>query len=235
VVAVSPGIIDDFRQWGFDRSDIQVITNGYDEDDFKEQDESYSTLPPDRFTFHLYGTISPNAPPEPFFRALSAWIKANPELADKVEVSHRGAVIGVDLEHLLQKYELPKRVTSLGYAPHWFAVKELQNAHALVISVADRPGVRSNIPGRIYECLRSRRPILAFVPPDGAAAGILQGFEGVRLVEPTDKTTAVEAIDSLVTGWQNSQPPQEHARKDVTGYSRKSLTEKLIAAFTSSR
>jgi len=231
VVTVSPGIVDDFRRWGFDRPDIEVITNGYDEDDFKSQDESDSILPPERFRFHMYGTISPQAPPDPFFRALSVWLKKNPEQADKIEVSHRGAIIGIHLDDLFQKYDLPKRFASLGYAPHWFAVKELMNVNALVISVADRPGLKSNIPGRVYECLRSGRPILAFVPPDGAAADILRQFDGVWVMDPKERESGIRAIDRLFRQCATDLQAEEYLRENITVYSRKVLTDRLAEAF----
>ncbi|MFC1475986.1 glycosyltransferase family 4 protein [Candidatus Zixiibacteriota bacterium] len=231
VVAVSPGIVDDFRRMGFTRENIEIITNGYDEDDFQDIHESYDLLTPKRFRFHLYGTISPNAPPEPFFRALSTWRQQHPDLADQVEVSHRGAVIDVDLDDLTKRYDLPQRFTSLGYAPHWFAVKELFEPHCLVLSVADRPGLRSNIPGRIFECLRSHRPILAFVPPDGAAAGILQQFAGVTIINPADENRATETINSLFNNWRPHPRPQVYTRENITEYSRERLTGRLENLF----
>ena len=227
VIAVSPGIIEDFRRWGFNRPDIEIITNGYDEDDFTGWDEQEDTLSSTRFTFHIYGTISPNAPLDPFLRALSTWLKAHPEMKDKIEISHRGMVIGPTLEELARKYDLPPRCASLGYAPHWYAVRELSTAHALVISVADRPGLRSNIPGRVYECLRSGRPILAFVPPDGAAAEVLKQFQGIAIINPHDEQTAVERIDHLLGVWQENQHPAMDARETVNRYSREQLTKRL--------
>ncbi len=231
VTAVSPGIVDDFKSWGALRDDIPIITNGYDEDDFATGGQTYDTLEPNRLRFHLYGTISANAPPEPFLTALSAWRKSNPEAAGKVELSHRGAIVDYDLDSLIEKYDLPKRFASLGYAPHWFAVKELANAHALILSVADRPGLHSNIPGRVYECLRSRRPILAFVPPDGAAADILRQFDGVRIIKPNDTNAAISAISDLYTHWQSSPNPQIFPRENITRYSRESLTRQLVDEF----
>jgi len=228
VVAVSPGIIDDFRRWGFDRPDIEIITNGYDEDDFTGWDEQEDTVSPTRFTFHIYGTISPNAPLDPFLCALSAWLKEHPDMADKIEISHRGMVIGSSLEELARKYDLPPRCASLGYAPHWYAVRELATAHALVISIADRPGLRSNIPGRIYECLRSGRPILAFVPPDGAAAGVLRQFEGVWIVDPTDQKAGMMCIEHFLRQWLGSPQPGVHPRAAADRYSRERIARKLL-------
>lgn len=232
VVAVSPGIVDDFRRMGFNREDIEIITNGYDEDDFAERDGSYDILPPKRFRFHLYGTISPYAPPEPFFRVLSAWCRKNPALRETIEVSHRGAVIGIDLDTLIEQYDLPERFTSLGYAPHWFAVNELFDAHCLVISVADRPGLRSNIPGRIFECLRSCRPILAFVPPDGAAAGILRQFAGVDLVDRDNRDMAIAHLDQLLESWKEDPQAKISPRENVRKYSREQLTMRLVETMT---
>jgi glycosyltransferase involved in cell wall biosynthesis len=227
VVAVSPGIVDDFRKLGRTRDNIEIITNGYDEDDFAGFDGAYDMLVPRRFRFHLYGTISPNAPPEPFFRSLSEWRRQHPEFAGQVEVSHRGAVLGHDLGTLIKDYDLPERFTSLGYAPHWFAVRELCEPHCLVLSVADVPGLRSNIPGRIYECLRSHRPVIAFVPPEGAAAGILRQFEGVILLQPSDENAAIQAIDSLFDAWRTVPQPQTFSRENVVQYSREHLTKRL--------
>ncbi len=228
VVVVSPGIIDDFRKWGISRDGIAVIPNGYDEDDFAGYDATLSQIQNERFRFHLYGTISPNTSPEPFFWAVSDFLRQQAEMKDRIEISHRGAVRGLDLDILLRRYDLPERFVSLGYAPHWYAVKELAEAHCLVISIADHPGLRSNIPGRIYECLRSRRPILVFAPRGNSAVQLMTQFDNVRVCTPDNTDRADLIIGEMLLKFEKQQSGIIATREGIDQYSRETLTKRLL-------
>jgi len=48
---------------------------------------------------------------------------------------------------------------------------------------------------------------LAAVPPNGAAAAELRGFDGVRICHPADVDAIAEAIAGLYRAWLSGSPP----------------------------
>jgi len=82
------------------------------------------------------------------------------------------------------------------------------------------------VPGKLYEYLRSGRPILALAPV-GAQTELLQATGGAWIVEPDDVDGAVQAIRDAYQRWLAGKPgPQADARL-VSGFDRRVLVGRL--------
>jgi glycosyltransferase involved in cell wall biosynthesis len=89
------------------------------------------------------------------------------------------------------------------------------------------------IPGKLYEYLRSGRPILALAPP-GAQTELLRATGGAWIVEPDDVDGAVEAIRDAYQRWLSGRPGPRADARLVSGFDRRVLVgrfaEELDAA-----
>jgi len=57
--------------------------------------------------------------------------------------------------------------------------------------------------GKVFEYLAAERPILAVVPPDGAAAELIRAANAGVVVAPDDIDGMVAALRDLHTRWQS--------------------------------
>src|SRR5207244_12211106 len=66
---------------------------------------------------------------------------------------------------------LGERLELIPYAPRRRALELQRDSEALLLLIpeADGPG-KGVLPAQVFECAAAERPILAAVPPDGAAA-----------------------------------------------------------------
>jgi hypothetical protein len=78
------------------------------------------------------------------------------------------------------------------------------------------------IPGKLYEYLRSGRPILALAPP-GAQTELLRTTGGAWIVGPDDVDGAVEAIGDAYERWTAGRPGPKADARLVSAFDRRVL------------
>jgi len=80
---------------------------------------------------------------------------------------------------------------------------ELQrNSEALLLLIPEAGGRgRGVLSGKVFEYLAAERPILAAVPPDGAAAGLLRETGAGVVVPPDDVDAIGAALEGLHVRW----------------------------------
>jgi hypothetical protein len=82
--------------------------------------------------------------------------------------------------------------------------------------------------GKVFEYLAAERPILAVVPPDGAAAGLIRETGAGVVVAPDDVDGMVAALSDLHGRWQagvlEDAPLSQEWRRKV---SRRTRSEEL--------
>ena len=69
---------------------------------------------------------------------------------------------------------LEENVVNLGYCDHAAAVREQRSASVLLLPLRNDPLYRMILPGKLFEYLAARRPVLGIGQSDGAMARVLQ-------------------------------------------------------------
>jgi len=82
------------------------------------------------------------------------------------------------------------------------------------------------IAGKLYEYLRSGRPILALAPA-GAQTDLLRATGGAWIVEPDDVDGAVEAVRDAYRRWQTGESGPEADARLVSGFDRRVLVGRI--------
>jgi hypothetical protein len=84
--------------------------------------------------------------------------------------------------------------------------------------------------GKVYEYIAAGRPILAVVPPDGAAAALLRETGAGVVVAPDDVEGIRAALVDLRTRFANGGLPSvELAKRDEERLSRRARVEEMAA------
>ena len=156
--------------------------------------------------------------------AVDRLIAADPSLADVIEVHLAGIVSPLDR----QLAEQAPYCRLHGYLPHDETVALLRSSDLLFLPMHDLPiGTRAGlVPGKAYEYLGARRPILATVP-DGDARDILAAAGNASLVRPGDVAGLAEAIRGEIDRWRAGTQRAEPDPEVAAQYTRRHLTERL--------
>lgn len=188
VVAVTPELRRYFESFSSSGS-VTVIRNGYDEADFVRLPVTAGAGAD--FRIVIPGTFSRFSQPRPLFRAIARFREGNPRIA--LRVTHVGAALGIDPAKAAADHGLSDVYHDTGYLDHSQALAALMDSDLLMIAYKDRASdVR--VPGRIYEMLRTQRPIVAVTPSPGALADLLAPIPGCEVCSPDDPDAAAAAM-----------------------------------------
>jgi glycosyltransferase involved in cell wall biosynthesis len=82
--------------------------------------------------------------------------------------------------------------------------------------------------GKVFEYLAAERPILAVVPPDGAAAELIRDSGAGVVVAPDDVGGMVEALTALHARWRAGELEQTPLAEEWRGrVDRRSRSEEI--------
>src|SRR5690349_21623353 len=191
IVAVSDAIAEEMDALE-PKGKVATIANGCDFDDFAGLEHHAS----DRLRITHAGHFHGKRDPKPFLRAL-----ADSGL-DDVVVRFAGDFRAADREYA-ESLGLGDRIELLGYVSRRRSL-ELQRDSDVLLLLIPQAGGRGLgvVTGKIFEYLAAERPILAGVPPDGAAAQLVRDT-GAGLVAASDDVDALrQALLDLHRRWR---------------------------------
>ena len=161
---------------------IVTIPNGSDFDDF----DGMAYTPGERFRITHTGAFFGQRDPKPFLRAL-----AESGLEDVV-VRFVGGFRAADRE-FAESLGLADRVEVIPFVPRRQSLELQRDSEALLLILPEAGGRGTGvIPGKVFEYVAAERPILAAVPPSGAAAKLIDEI-GAGIVAPVDDVDALRA------------------------------------------
>ncbi len=212
-------LIDNF---GISPQKITTITNGFDQDDFKNIKPAESQ--PKKITMSYFGSFYGKYRPDDFVAAIKLLKEDNNPLINKLQISFVG-----DMDRrsraLLQDPDIADLVSYQGYVPHAELEKTRLQSDAFFLYLPDLPEpIGASIPQKVFEYLAGQRPIFAVLPKSDAA-DILNKYKRSIIVEPGNPEIIARAlnrfISEVLTGKLRS------SSENLSAYDRRVLTGKL--------
>jgi hypothetical protein len=204
-----------------------VIENGFDEDNFAAAEDPVSsqTTPSEKLTLLHSGLLYPSErDPTQFFQALSELKNEGAIDGNRLGIVLRASGHENIFQPMLERYEIADIVELAPPLPYSDALKEMLNADGLLLFQASN--CNHQIPAKVYEYFRAKRPIFALTDPSGdTARTIIES--GIDTLVPLDscgeiKSGLVDFIQRLKSG---SAPLATEAV--IYSHSRKARTEQL--------
>ena len=191
VTCVSDAIADEVRERS-PRGQVLTIANGADFDDFAGLERH----PSERFRLTHTGSFFGKRDPRPFLTALQR------SGLDDVVVRFLGDFRSTDREWA-ETLDLGDRLELIPYASRRRALELQRDSEALLLLIPEAGGRGKGVlSGKVFEYLAAERPILAVVPTDGAAAGLIQDADAGVVVAPEDVDGMTEALRGLHQRWR---------------------------------
>ena len=177
------------------RGRVVTIANGSDFDDFAGLEHRAS----DRFRVTHTGSFFGKRSPRPFLEAL-----ARSGLEDVV-VRFVGDFRTADREWA-DGLGLGDRLELIPYVPRRRSLELQRDSEALLLLIPEAAGRgRGVLSGKVFEYLAAERPVLAVVPPDGAAAGLIRETGAGVVAPPEDVDAIADALRELHGRWRAGQ------------------------------
>jgi glycosyltransferase involved in cell wall biosynthesis len=218
VSCVSEAIADEVRGLN-PRGVVRVVANGCDFDDFA----GLEYAPASRFRITHTGSFFGKRDPRPFLEAFrDADLDAVARFVGDFRSTDREWAEGLGLGDRLELVE---------YLPRAESLRLQRDSEALLLLVPDAGGRGKGVlSGKVFEYIAAGRPILAVVPPDGAAAELIRETGSGVVVAPDDVEGIERALVELHTRFTNGGLASvELAKRDEERLSRKARVEEMAA------
>jgi hypothetical protein len=224
VVVIGNGMKKDFET--IHGRTYDVITNGFD-GPVREPGEVSSDS---RFSLDHIGSMVPSRNPEALWQALQELCAEHEAFKAALQINLIGQV-DHSVRTSMAAHGLEDHLHVTDYLPHTEVARLQARSRLLLLLINESPNARLVVTGKLFEYLRSGRPVLCIGPTDGDAAAILSETGAGVTVDHHDVKGMKMVLLSQFIRYQNNEP--EPGRKDITRYSRKSLTGQLAALLDS--
>ncbi len=207
---------------------IHLIENGYDEESFQAAaggatEVQPEPLTPGALTLLHSGIVYPSErDPSCLMAALKRLHDSGAVSPQRLRLRFRAAVAEDLVRQLAQKAGVAEYVEVLPPLPYRAALTEMLHADALLVLQASN--CNAQIPAKLYEYLRARRPVLCLSDPAGDTAAAVRN-SGIDAIAPLDDVAAIAALlgrfvnpaDPVLRTLANGDAVRAASRRSRTG------------------
>jgi glycosyltransferase involved in cell wall biosynthesis len=131
----------------------------------------------------------------PFLEALRQFLDRRPDARGAVDVEFAGAREDEN-ERVLERLGLGACVRFVDTIPHAEALRRERTAHVLLLIKHTDPRYNGLVPGKLYEYIGVRRPVLALAPV-GEARALVESLRRGETADPGDVPAISRAIERM--------------------------------------
>ena len=199
---------------------IVVLPNGYDEPDFEQP----SAPPADCLRLTHAGTITGRYHIENLLRAVADCARRYPAVPLRLRFVGQ---VDAEIRAQVAAAGLAEATEFLPFVPHHESVAYLLASSALLLAIPDVALNKGILPGKVFEYLAARKPVLC-VGPAGSDADTILREAGAGLALPYDDYELMLAtLAELAARWQRSPNLDLPASPAVASYSRRGQAAQL--------
>lgn len=207
------------------------ITNGFDEADFANL-PAVNAISHKKFTIVYAGTFYDRRQPEPLWQAISDLFAQSVIPEDEIEFD----IIGKNTpSFVLGKYKAdPQICHAVNFKPavsHKEVLLAQLQADMLLLYIAPGPNSEAELPGKLFDYLRSYKPILAIIPENGITASILRQSKSAYIASSSDVSAISDLLHSVFNLWKQGKLEINPDKEYIKQFNRKDLTAQLATLF----
>lgn len=205
---------------------ITVITNGYDISKEKTSFEMDS-----KFSISHIGSLLSERNPQILWKVLADICDVSASFKNDLLLKFAGAVSD-DVKQSIQDFKLNKNCDFLGYVSHSEALKLQNQSQVLLVVEIDTPETRAIIPGKLFEYLAAKRPIIALGPKESDIEEILNETKAGTFFSYLDDNKLKTEILDLYEQFKGGN--LEIASQGIEKFSRRELTRQMASLILNS-
>ncbi len=218
VLACTPLVQEEFRAQT--KTPVACITNGFDEEDFTGPAPEGDG----HFNITHTGLFAADGNPLTLWKVLGQMAAGDASFRDALRLRLVGKVDREVLDAIAAE-GLADNIVAVGPRNHAEAVREQRSATILLLPLRNDPEYRPILPGKLFEYLAARRPVLGIGQPDGAMARVLTATQAGITADWADAAAMKEFIGTAWAQFREGGVPATAG--DIGPYTRRNLTKAL--------
>ncbi|MDD4426687.1 MAG: glycosyltransferase, partial [Mariniphaga sp.] len=195
IVTVSPHCANDLYK--IPGKQVKVIYNGFDPADFKES----IPVSGNKFSIAHFGAFNRDRNPAILWKVLGMLAKENAIFREKLSIRLIGQTDDSVIDDI-KNNGLEKNLVQTDHLPHKKGLDELAQSQILLLPINDAPNAKGILPGKMYEYMALKRPILAIGPVNSDFAQILKETKAGAAVDFNDFAGLKESINQYFQQFQ---------------------------------
>ncbi|WP_315077728.1 glycosyltransferase [uncultured Clostridium sp.] len=217
------------KDFSIDEEKVNLITNGYDEEDFKFNRNNKCKSR--KFKIVYNGSLYTSINPYTFIQAIMNLIRDDELKTEDLEIIFNGKIESEILNNILNmSNSINKNVIINGYLSHEESLKISSTADVLLLIIGDGEKAKSVYTGKVFEYLRLGIPIIALSPKNSLIDKLLVETNSGVNVEYDNIFNIQKEIKVYYEKWKNGYIVKINRNK-INKYERKELTKKLVNIF----
>ena len=218
VLACTPLVQEEFQAQT--QTPVACITNGFDEEDFTGPapagDGAFNITPT--------GLFAADGNPLTLWKVLGRMAAEDAAFRQALRLRLVGKVDREVMDAIAAE-GLADNVVAIGPQNHAAAVREQCSATLLLLPLRNDPEYRPILPGKLFEYLAARRPVLGIGQPDGAMARVLTATQAGITADWADADAMKEFIGHAWKQFREGGVPATTG--DIGPYTRRATTHQL--------
>ena len=199
---------------------VDLITNGFDEDDFA----GIQKVKTKKFMIRHIGMVDELRDPKPFMQAARGLAEASQDFSENVIIEFIGSVNTAFREFVIRDKILSAMTVFSKPLSHTDLLKLYGDTDIQLLVLAHTALAAGNLPGKFFEYLASGNFIFGVGPENGDAADILGQTKAGIMIE---RANAEKIKDILKIRFEEWSRGRVEDKRDVSTFGRKELTRKL--------
>lgn len=203
------------------------LPNGFDPEDYPSGDFPRN----ERFTVTYAGSMYGRRNPATFLKAIEHLVNEGQVEAQKLRLRFVGR-FGGEVRHMLESSSVKECIDIVPYLPHRESILELLKADLLLLVVDETADSEEIVPGKVYEYLGARTPILALAR-EGAVAELIRETSAGVVRDNQDVAGIKDAFLEHYRNFVYDRPRPQQNTAAVKRYERREVTRQLAALLDS--
>jgi glycosyltransferase involved in cell wall biosynthesis len=199
---------------------FHICRIGYDERHFIDTDPT----PQKKFCITYTGTMADYYKPEIFFKALITITAKYPDIPFQLRFV---GIIAESIQEDIMKTGLKEILEVTGYVSHEKAVSYIKSSTILLLV---NPAIKDEdviIPGKIYEYLAARKPIINITKPESETAYLIEQCNAGKTFSRDKKNELELYLNDLVQAWMINKTLDLPYNGNLEQFSRKQIAREL--------
>jgi hypothetical protein len=226
------GIIEDAldKYPDLDRKKFIHVPNGFDSNDFPEVTQYKN----EKFTICYTGSLYGRRNPSSFFAAIESLISKKLINADDILLRFVGR-FGNEVEEMFEQATFKSSIETISYVPHSKSIEYLLLSDCLLLIVDESKESKNIVPGKVYEYIGVRKPLLAIAPKDSDIAELIRETRSGYVAHQSEVSKTAEILLDYFKKWKKGEKMVEQDENEINKYERRNFAKRLAELLNASK
>lgn len=183
-----------------DNEKFHHVPNGFDSADYPAVEQKHN----ERFTLTYTGSMYGRRNPASLFAAVEMLIGRG-EIDPKKFCFRFVGRFGAEVEEMFRAASFAPSIDVVGYMAHNDSIVRLMQSDALLLVVDESKESEEIVPGKVYEYIGCRKPILAIAPQESAIAELIRETGAGRVAHQSELEKIADIVLELYRNWEGGK------------------------------